>query len=165
MPKPSRTTQDALSAIPGPKTDRGRCVALGLPLSWRGTIGRIRNGFMVSMEKENEVRLRLNLPALSPPLVSVHPCPSCAARGIVRSHADGLDCNGNGGHAIVLAPGETVRRPGRAKRRPPVRRPWMGAELTAAMDAAGMTDENVRQIVARWLAGRNPGEEGMEVQP
>lgn len=44
----------------------------------------------------------------APPLVPVTPCPSCAARGITRSHGDGLDCNGNGGHAIVLADGQRV---------------------------------------------------------
>ena len=32
--------------------------------------------------------------------------------------------------------------------RPAVRRPWMGAELSAAMDAAGVSDADVR----RWVA-------------
>ncbi len=117
----------------------------------------------MSEKRERRMCAWLNIEAPAV-LVSVHPCPSCEARGIVKSHADGLDCHSNGGHAIVLAPGETVRRPAKAKRRRPVRRPWMGAELTAAMDAAGMTDEDVRQIVAREVAGRAPGMEGIEVQ-
>ena len=130
MPKPSKETRDALMAVLGPKTDRWRCVALGLPEHWRGTIGRIRNGFAVSLSKENEVRYRLGLPAIYPPLVPVAPCPSCAARGIVKSHGDGLDCNGNGGTAVVLAPGETVRRPGQSKPRRRYCRLCLPATLT-----------------------------------
>jgi hypothetical protein len=126
-------------------------VALNLPEHWRGTVGRIRNGFAVSLEKENEVRWRLGLPILLPPAIPVPPCPDCGSVHHAR-------CNGHGGEAIVLAPGETVRRPGQRKR-PVIRRPWMGAELTAAMDAAGMTDADVRQIVARELAGHT-GQEG-----
>jgi len=35
-----------------------------------------------------------------------------------------------------------------------VRRPWMGAELSAAMDAAGVSDADVRQLVAAMLEGQ-----------
>ena len=63
-------------------------------------------------------------------------------------------CNGNGGTAIVLAPGETVRKTSQARPRPAVRRPWMGAELSAAMDAAGVSDADVRQLVAAALEGQ-----------
>ncbi len=157
MPKPLNDTRKAIFALPGRPTDRGRCVALNLPLSWRGTLNRIANNFPVSLDKENEVRLRLGLPTIYPPLVPVPPCPDCGSVHHAR-------CHGNGGPVVVLAPGETVRRPAKAKRRRPVRRPWMGAELTAAMNAAGMTDEDVRQIVAREVAGRAPGMEGIEVQ-
>jgi len=146
MPKPNYQTRNALNAIPGAKTDRAKCVALNLPLSWRGTIGRIRKGEAVSMEKENIVRLQLGLPMLTPPLVPVPPCPDCGSVHHAR-------CNGNGGTAIVLAPGETVRRPGQ-RLRPRVRRPWMGAELSAAMDAAGVSDADVRQLVAAALEGQ-----------
>ena len=52
--------------------------------------------------------------------ISVRPCPSCAARGIIDSHADGLDCHGNGGTVVVLAPGETVTTP---------RGPWVSKAL------------------------------------
>ena len=38
--------------------------------------------------------------------------------------------------------------------RPAVRRPWMGAELSAAMDAAGVSDADVRQLVAAMLEGQ-----------
>jgi len=38
--------------------------------------------------------------------------------------------------------------------RPRVRRPWMGAELSAAMDAAGVSDADVRQLVAAMLEGQ-----------
>ena len=45
--------------------------------------------------------------------------------------------------------------------RPVVRRPWMGAELTAEMDDAGVTDATVRWLVTRHiyeqeLAGHAP---------
>lgn len=91
------------------------------------------------------------MPLPQPPQIPVTPCPSCAARGITRSHGDGLDCNGNGGAAIVLAPNETVRKTKQARPRPAVRRPWMGAELSAAMDAAGISDADVRRLVAASL--------------
>ena len=80
-------------------------------------------------------------PIPQPPLVPVPPCPDCGSVHHAR-------CNGNGGTAIVLAPNETVRRQGQARPRPRVRRPWMGAELSAAMDAAGVSDADVR----RWVA-------------
>lgn len=95
----------------------------------------------------------LATPQPIPPLVPVHPCPSCAARGIVKSHADGLDCNGNGGHAVVLAPGETVRRAGQSKPRRRYCRLCLPATLTP---------EQRRQVRAYALeiAGPVPGAEG-----
>lgn len=75
--------------------------------------------------------------------VWVDPCPDCGSVHHAR-------CNGNGGTAVVLAAGETVRRPTRRKR-PVVRRPWMGVELSAAMDAAGMSDATVRWLVTRHI--------------
>ena len=63
-------------------------------------------------------------------------------------------------HYVTLDPDVVaVRRPS-GRQRPYVRRPWMGAELTAAMDAVGMTDADVRRILAREVAGRVPGVEG-----
>lgn len=123
MPKPSNDTRRAIFALPGRSTDRGRCVALGLPLSWRGTLNRIANDFPVSLDKENEVRLRLGLPALVPPLVPVPPCPDCGSVHHAR-------CNGNGGQAVVLAPGETVRRPAAKRQRRAYWRPCLPAALT-----------------------------------
>lgn len=73
--------------------------------------------------------------------------PALPAPARRRFHAR---CNGNGGTAVVLADGETVRRPTRRKR-PVVRRPWMGVELSAAMDAAGMSDATVRWLVTRHI--------------
>lgn len=151
MPIPDTSTTQALQRLPGAKSHRSKCVALGLPVTWRGTVGRIIYGHAVSLDKENTVRARLGLPPIALPQIPVTPCPSCAARGITRSHGDGLDCNGNGGTAIVLAPNEMVRRQGQSRSRPAVRRPWMGAELSAAMDAAGMSDADVRRLVAASL--------------
>ena len=68
----------------------------------------------------------------APPLVSVAPCPSCAARGVVISHGDKLDCHGNGGAVVVLAPGETVRKPRgpwQSKARPEVAAMVRGLQL------------------------------------
>jgi len=131
MPKPHYQTRNALNAIPGAKTDRSKCVALNLSLSWRGTIGRIRNGFAVSLEKENEVRLRLGLPLLAPTVIAAIPCPSCAARGKIENHANGLDCHNKPViQAVVLAPGETVRRQGTQRKRRNYWRPCLPAALT-----------------------------------
>jgi hypothetical protein len=96
----------------------------------------------------------LATPRPVPPLVPVPPCPDCGSVHHAR-------CNGNGGTAVVLAPGETVRRSGQSKPRPKVRRPWMGYELSAEMDVAGVTDATVRWLVTRYiyeqeLAGHAP---------
>lgn len=90
----------------------------------------------------------LAAPQPTPPLVPVHPCPSCAARGIVRSHADGLDCHGNGGHAVVLAPGETVRRPAAKRQRRAYWRPCLPAALTPQQRA------QVLELAAMLTEGR-----------
>jgi len=82
-----------------------------------------------------------------PPLVPVPPCPDCGSVHHAR-------CNGHNGAVVVLADGETVRRPGQSKPRPKVRRPWMGAELTAEMDKAGVTDATVRWLVTRYIYER-----------
>jgi len=73
-----------------------------------------------------------------PPLVPVTPCPSCAARGVVISHGDKLDCHGNGGTAVVLAPGERVttpRGPWQSKARPEVAAMVAGLETCLARKA------------------------------
>ena len=115
MPKPQDDTQYALTAFQNGKSHRATCAALGLDYSWRGTVHRIIHGFDVGRDKENMVRERLGLPPVLPPNVPVAPCPSCAARGIVRSHGDNLDCHGQPVAAVaVLAPGQTV-----ATQRPP----------------------------------------------
>jgi hypothetical protein len=109
----------------------------------------------MSRKREDRMRQALGMEALP----VIEEVPVCPIHGVV--HDAGPCAEDKPIAAVVaLAPGETVRRPAKAKRRPPVRRPWMGAELTAAMDAAGMTDEDVRQIVAQALAGRAPGMEG-----
>jgi hypothetical protein len=71
------------------------------------------------------------------------------------------------GMIVVLAPGETVRKPS-GRQRPRVRRCWMGKELTVEMDKAGVTDATVRWLVTRYiyereLAGPVPGVEGKKV--
>ena len=107
MPHPEQSTTQALNAIPGAKSHRAKCVALSLPMSWRGTVGRILTGQPVSLDKENEVRQRLGLPPVTLPLVPVPPCPDCGGVHIGR-------CNGHPVTAVVaLAPGQavTTRRP------------------------------------------------------
>ena len=109
MPKPDPSTIEALKRLPDAKTHRAKCVALGLPIYWHGTIGRILYEQNVSAMKENEVRQRLGLPPITPPLIPTHPCPSCAARGIIYSHGDKLDCHDKPVVAVaLLAPGEVV---------------------------------------------------------
>lgn len=46
--------------------------------------------------------------------------------------------------------------------RPAVRRPWMGAELSAEMDAAGVTDATVRWLVTRHIFERELADAGQE---
>ena len=137
MPIPDTSTTQALQRLPGAKSHRSKCLALGLPVAWRGTVGRIIYGHAVSLDKENTVRARLGLPPIAPPQIPVTPCPSCAARGITRSHGDGLDCNGNGGTAVVLADGETVRRPGTPQKRKRYWRPCLSKELEKALWRVG----------------------------
>ena len=62
-------------------------------------------------------------PMPTPPLIPVPPCSDCGSVHHAR-------CNGNGGVAVVLAPGETVRRPAQPKRRRRYWRPCLPASLT-----------------------------------
>jgi len=118
----------------------------------------------MSLERERRMCEALGIDA-PPNEYAVPECPGCGG----APHVAREGCNGNGGHAVVLAPGETVRRHGQRQRQR-VRRPWMGAELTAEMDKAGVSDATVRWLVTRYiyereLAGREPGPEGCtEVQ-
>lgn len=77
--------------------------------------------------------------------VWIDPCPDCGSVHHAR-------CNGNGGTAIVLAPGETVRRPGQPRQRRTYWRPCLPATLTPQQRA---------QVVgyASQLAGPVPGQE------
>ena len=95
----------------------------------------------MSLERERRMCAALGIEA-PPPEYSVPACPGCGGEPHVGA------CHGNGGEAVVLADGETVRRFGPRRKRPCVRRPWMGAELSAAMDAADVTDADVRRLVA-----------------
>lgn len=107
MPQPEQSTMQALERLAGAKSHRAKCVALGLPLSWRGTVGRILAGRAVSLDKENEVRQRLGLHPVTPPLVGVPPCPDCGSVHHTR-------CNGHeAAVVVVLAPGQavTTKRP------------------------------------------------------
>jgi hypothetical protein len=107
MPQPEQSTMQALERLAGAKSHRAKCVALGLPLSWRGTVGRILASQAVSLDKENEVRQRLGLHPVMLPLVPVPPCPDCGGVHTGR-------CNGHPVTAVVtLAPGQavTTKRP------------------------------------------------------
>ena len=71
----------------------------------------------------------LAIPLPAPALVSIPPCPDCGSVHHAR-------CNGNGGQAVVLAPGETVRRPAQSKRqRRRYWRPCLPSELTSQQRA------------------------------
>lgn len=106
MPIPEQSTIEALQRLSWAKTHRAKCVALGLPASWRGTIGRILYGHMVGLDKENEVRLRLGLPQRVPAMIEVPPCEDC---GDVHTGR----CNGKPVAAVVV----------KAQRTPPP--PWL----------------------------------------
>ncbi len=144
MPKPSDDTRIAIFALQGRPTDRGRCAALGLPPSWRGTLNRIANNFPVSLDKENEVRRRIGLPPVMPPLIPVPACPDCGSVHHAR-------CNGHAGPVVVLAAGESVRhvaqRPRRARKA--MWRACLPAELTPDERA------QVRQFAASLLRRRS----------
>jgi hypothetical protein len=131
MPKPQNDTRSALVAIKDGKSQRATCAALGLDDSWRGTIHRIIHRIDVGTDKENEVRLRLGLPVLSPTLVPVPACPDCGSVHHAR-------CNGHAGAVVVLAPGETVttpRGPWQSKARPEVAAMVAGLEACLARKA------------------------------
>lgn len=133
MPKPCKETRDALNALQNAPTHRAKCDALGLPRHWRGTIGRILNGFDVSLEKENEVRHRLALSPILMPLYHLPPCPDCGN----TPHT--VRCNGREVVDVVtLAPGEVVKRNGKARRRSPAWRPYLPADLKARCERAGL---------------------------
>lgn len=132
MPRPSKETQDALNAIPG--SHRAKCTALDFHWSWRGTIGRILKGSSISLENENEVRRRLGLAPILPPTIPVPACPDCGSVHHAR-------CNGNGGTAVVLAPGQRVTHQGQQRKRKQYWRPCLSKELQAALGAWAGTEE------------------------
>jgi len=80
--------------------------------------------------------------------VWIDPCPDCGSVHHAR-------CNGNGGHAVVLAPGETVRRSGQSRQRRNYWRPCLPATLTREQRA-----QVVAMAASLELAGRVPGVEG-----
>ena len=92
----------------------------------------------------------------TPPLIPTHPCPSCAAHGIISSHCDKLNCHDKPVVAVaLLAPGEVVKPALMPKRkRLKVRRPYMGHELSVAMNDHGITDAMVRELVKAELSRR-----------
>jgi hypothetical protein len=94
----------------------------------------------------------LAAPTPKPPAIPVPACPDCGSVHHAR-------CNGNGGHAVVLAPGETVRRPGQSRQRRNYWRPCLPASLTREQRA-----QVVAMAASLELAGRVPGVEGNEVQ-
>ena len=62
--------------------------------------------------------------------VWIDPCPDCGSVHHAR-------CNGNGGTAVVLADGETVRRPGTPQKRKRYWRPCLSKELEKALWRVG----------------------------
>lgn len=83
----------------------------------------------------------LAAPSPVPPLVPVPPCPDCGSVHHAR-------CNGNGGQAVVLAPGETVRRPAAKRQRRAYWRPCLPAALTPQQRA------QVLELAAMLTEGR-----------
>ena len=110
----------------------------------------------MSLARERRMCKALGIEA-PPNEYAVPECPGCGG----APHVAREGCHGNGGTAVVLADGETVRKTAAQRTRPVVRRPWMGAELSVEMDAAGVTDATVRWLVTRHiymqeLAGHAP---------
>jgi hypothetical protein len=113
----------------------------------------------MSRKREDRMRQALGIK----PLPVVHEIAVCPIHGVVH---DAGPCATDKPviAVVVLAQGETVRRPGQSKARPKVRRPWMGYELSREMNEAGVTDATVRWLVTRYinereLAGPVPGVE------
>jgi hypothetical protein len=67
-------------------------------------------------------------------LIPVPPCPDCGSVHHAR-------CNGNGGTVVVLAPGETVRRPGQSRKRTRYYRPCLPVELGEQINLHGIDVE------------------------
>ena len=100
------------------------------------------HGRPMSRKREERLRLALGIEPL-PVVVEVSACPDCGSVHHAR-------CHGNGGEAVVLAPGETVRRPGQSRQRTRYWRPCLPVTLTPqqremvenyAATLAGRTDQ------------------------
>lgn len=143
MPIPEQSTIEALQRLSWAKTHRAKCAALALPEAWRGTIGRILSGQAVGLDKENEVRIRLELPQRVPAMIEVPPCEDC---GDVHTGR----CNGKPVAAVVmLAPGETVRiTNGTRRQRKAYYRPCLSPEVGEVVKEHRL---DVEKIVALYI--------------
>jgi hypothetical protein len=99
--------------------------SLGLPDGAIATLSAIlhHQPSTLTTSSENDLRCRLGLVPLAAPRL-VWPCPTCGAL-----HGEGLDCHGAPVVAVILlAPGETVRRPGTPDPRLPCYRPRLSRD-------------------------------------
>lgn len=90
------------------KSKGGGWRAVGMKIGKSGTYAR--QVALGSRPLTSEIAIAWMISNGQPPdLIPTHPCPSCAARGIIYSHGDKLDCHDKPVVAVaLLAPGEVV---------------------------------------------------------
>ena len=117
------STVSALANRKNGQTLRVLARELGHPYFSIATLSDVlrRRPGAVSLHTENDLRLRLELPAIGLTLTPV--CP-------VHGEPHVADCHGAPVAAVItLAPGERVQRPGKPDPRPPCYRPRLAIDL------------------------------------
>ena len=110
--------------------------ALGFVPQFGVTLSEVARGVpsAVTPVGENLIRYKLRLPPLDT-IVRVPACPSCGGAHVLA------DCHGAEVTVVGLAPGESVRKPGKPRTRPRYIRPCLPVEPAARVERL------------RWLLG------------